>query len=81
MIYSPETNAILTLTSATLHLITLLQKAFLEMLTLCPLALLHHARPILPSSSCTMLPPSLLGVDCLSSYLLGRARPSLTPFP
>jgi hypothetical protein len=43
MIYSPETNAVLTLTLAALHLITLLQKAFLKMLTLCTLALLHHA--------------------------------------
>ncbi len=44
MIYSPETNAILTLTLATLHLIKLLQKAFLKMLTLCTLALLRHVK-------------------------------------
>jgi hypothetical protein len=48
MIYSPETNAVFALTLATLHLITLLQKAFLKMLTLCTLAPLHHARPVLP---------------------------------
>ncbi len=50
----------LTLTLAILHLIKLLQKAFLKMLTLCTLALFHHARPVLPSSSCSMLSPSLL---------------------
>ncbi len=87
MIYSPETNAVLSLTLATLHLITLLQKAFLKMLTLCTLALLHHARPVLPSSSYSMLFTSLLGVDCLSSPLLGGPgppsppSPELTPFP
>jgi hypothetical protein len=34
---------------------------------MCTMALLHHPWPILPSSSCSMLPPSLLGVDCLST--------------
>jgi hypothetical protein len=71
MIYSPETNAVLILTLVILHLITLLQTPSWKMLTLCALALLHHARPVLPSSSFSMLSTSLLGVDCLSSPLLG----------
>jgi hypothetical protein len=69
LIYSPETNAELTLTLATLHLITLLQRAFLKILSLCTIAPLHNARPVLPSYSCSMLPPSLLGVNCLSFSL------------
>jgi hypothetical protein len=87
MIYSPETNTVLILTSSTLHVITLLQKAFLKMLTLCMLVPPHHAQPALPSSYCSMLPTSLLGVDCLSSSLLGGPgppsppSPELTPFP
>jgi hypothetical protein len=84
MIYSPETNAVLTLSLAILHLITLLQKAFLKMLTLFTLTPLHHAQPVLPSSSCSMLPPSMLVVDCSSSSLLmgpSPPSPSLTLFP
>jgi hypothetical protein len=57
------------------------------MLTLYTLALLHHTQPVLPSSSCSILSPSLLRVDCLSSSLLGgpgppsHLSPELTPFP
>jgi hypothetical protein len=86
MIYSPEKNATLILTLSTLHLITL-QKDFLKMLTLCTLGPLHHAWLVLPSTSCSLLPPSLLGVDCLSPSLLGGPSPpsphspELTPFP
>ncbi len=86
MIYSPETNTTLILTSSIIHPITLL-KAFLKMFTLCTLGPLHHAWPVLPSSSCSMSPPSLLGVDCLSPSLLGGPgppsppSPELTPFP
>jgi hypothetical protein len=73
--YSPEINAVLTLTLVILHLITLIQKSFLKMLTLCMLAFLHHARLVLPSSSCSMLSPSLLGIDCLSFPLPGGLDP------
>ncbi len=65
----------------------IITNAFLTMLALCTMALLHHAWPVLPSSSCSMLPPSLLGVNCLSSPpLAGPGPPSppspeLTPFP
>jgi hypothetical protein len=57
------------------------------MLILCTLVPLHHAWLVLPSFSCSMLPPSLPGVDCLSSSLLGGPgppsppSPELTPFP
>jgi hypothetical protein len=50
------------------------------MLTLCMLAL-HHARPVLTSSSCSMLSPSLLGVDCLFSSLLRGPGPPTPPSP
>ncbi len=49
------------------------------MLTLCTLALLHHTWPVLPSSSCSMLPPSLLGADCISFFPLGGPGPTLPP--
>ncbi len=63
-----------------------LQMPSLKMLTLCT-PVLHHARPVLPSSSFSMLPPFLLGFDCLSSLPLGGPgppsllAPELTPFP
>ncbi len=69
------------LTLAILHLITLQRKPSWKMLTLCTLALLHHASTILPSSFFSMLSPSLLGVDCLSSPLLGGPGPPSHPSP
>jgi hypothetical protein len=50
------------------------------MLTVCTLVLLHNTQPVLPSSPCSMLPPSLLGVDCyLPSCLGGTALPRPLP--
>ncbi len=63
------------LISTTLHVIILLQIPFWKMQPLCTLVLLHHAGLVLPSSSFPMLPPSLLGVDCLSSLLSGGPGP------
>ncbi len=51
------------------------------MLTLCTLAPLRHTWLFFPSSSCSMLPPSLLGVDCLSPSLSGGPGPPSTPPP
>ncbi len=57
------------------------------MLTLCTLGPVCHAWLLFPSSSCSMLPPSLLTVDCLSRSLSGGPGPPsppspvLTPFP
>jgi hypothetical protein len=48
-----------------------IDKGPLKMLTLCTLGPLRHVWLFFPSSSCSMLPPSLLGVDCLSRFLSG----------
>ncbi len=49
------------------------------MLTLCTLVPLRHTRLFFPSSSCSMLPPSLLVVDCLSPFLSGGPGPPSPP--
>jgi hypothetical protein len=57
-----------------------IDKGFLTMLTLCMLGPLCHAGLFFPSSSCSMLPPSLLGLDCLSRSLSwGLALPHPLP--
>jgi hypothetical protein len=48
-----------------------IDKGTLRMLTLYMLGPLRHAWLFFPSSSSSMLPPSLLGVDCLSCFLSG----------
>ncbi len=64
-----------------------IDKGSLTMLTLCTLGPLCHAWLFFPSSSCSMLPLSLLGFDCLSRSLSGwpgspsHPSPGLTPFP
>ncbi len=68
-----------------------IDKGFLKMLTLCTLCPLCHAWLFFPSSSCYMLPPSLLGLECLSRPLSGLAplpwadpvspRSWTTPYP
>ncbi len=64
-----------------------IDKSPLRMLSLCTLGPLHHACLFFPSYSCSMLSPSLRGVDCLSRFLSGGTgppsppSPDLTPFP
>ncbi len=58
-----------------------IDKGPLRMLTLSTLGPLHHAWLFFPSSYCSMLPPSLLGVDCLSRFLSGGPGPPSPPFP
>ncbi len=48
-----------------------IDKGPVRMLTLCMLGPLRHAWLFFPSSSSSMLPPSLLGVDCLNASCLG----------
>jgi hypothetical protein len=84
MIYSPETNTTLFLYS---HYYTQswFTNAFFKMLTLCTLVLLHHARPVLHSSSFSIPLPC-------RSWLLNFSTPwgpgppsplspELNPFP
>jgi hypothetical protein len=81
MIYSPETNAVLTLTLVTLHLITLLQSLLED----------AHSVHTGSSSSCPTHPSFFFLLHVASflagSWLLiflpawGGARPSLIPFP
>jgi hypothetical protein len=64
-----------------------IEKGPLRMLTLCTQGPLRHVWLFFPSSSCSILPPSLLGIDCLSRFLSGGPgppsppSPELTPFP
>jgi hypothetical protein len=64
-----------------------IDKGPLRMLILCMLGPLRHAWLFFPSSSCSMLPPSLLRVDCSSRFMSGGPGPpsppslELTPFP
>jgi hypothetical protein len=88
MIYSPETNMASICIYIINDLITFeyINKGPLTMLTLCTLGPLCHAWLFFPSSSCSMLPPSLLGLDCLSNSLSGGLAlplpfPGLNPFP
>ncbi len=52
-------------------------EGYLTTLTLCTLRPRCHTCLFLPSSSCSMLPPSSLGLDCLSCSLSGG--PALHP--
>jgi hypothetical protein len=87
MIYSPETKTTLISTHWQFITFKYIDKGPLRMLTLCTLGPLRHAWLFFPSSSCSMLPPSLLGVYCCSCFLSGGPGPpsppslELTPFP
>ncbi len=51
------------------------------MFILCMLSPLRHAWLFFPFSSCSMLPPSLLGFDCLSRSLSRGPGPPWPPSP
>jgi hypothetical protein len=82
MIRSPETNMASICIYIINDLITFeyINKGPLTMLTLCTLGPLCSAWLFFHSSSCSILPPSLLGLDCLSNSLSGWPGPP-SPLP